>query len=185
MPVLFASKNQTFYYRWDNSSDVIKFSRLLHEILHEHFDDNREIVFLCIGSDRSTGDSLGPIIGYKLKKLSLKNITVYGCLKSPVHAINLNETIELIYKNHLNPVIVAIDASLGSSEHIGSITLSLKPLKPGLGVKKSLPEIGDVSITGIVNLSGILDNMLLNSTRLCLVVNLADAITTGIFHALI
>lgn len=26
----------------------------------------RELVFLCIGSDRITGDSLGPLIGYQL-----------------------------------------------------------------------------------------------------------------------
>ena len=26
---------------------------------------NRPIIFLCIGTDRATGDSLGPLIGYK------------------------------------------------------------------------------------------------------------------------
>ena len=35
-------------------------------------DDNRDIIFLCIGTDRSTGDSLGPLIGYKLKPISPK-----------------------------------------------------------------------------------------------------------------
>ncbi|NLL31337.1 MAG: DUF1256 domain-containing protein, partial [Clostridiales bacterium] len=28
---------------------------------------NREIIFLCIGTDRCTGDSLGPLVGHKLK----------------------------------------------------------------------------------------------------------------------
>ena len=33
----------------------------------------RVIIFLCIGTDRSTGDSLGPLVGYKLKSLKKKN----------------------------------------------------------------------------------------------------------------
>lgn len=40
--------------------------------------ENRPIIFLCIGTDRATGDSLGPLIGYKLKNLSQKNIYIYG-----------------------------------------------------------------------------------------------------------
>ena len=30
------------------------------------------VVILCIGTDRSTGDSLGPLIGYKLKEMQQK-----------------------------------------------------------------------------------------------------------------
>ena len=33
------------------------------------------------------------------------------------------------------------------------MTLGSGPLKPGLGVKKKLPEVGDLHITGIVNSS--------------------------------
>ena len=43
---------------------------------------NRPIIFLCIGTDRATGDSLGPLIGYKLKDLSQKNIYIYGSIFS-------------------------------------------------------------------------------------------------------
>ena len=53
--------------------------------------ENRPIIFLCIGTDRATGDSLGPLIGYKLKNLSQKNIYIYGSLEYPVHSINLAE----------------------------------------------------------------------------------------------
>ena len=38
--------------------------------------DKRPIIFLCIGTDRSTGDSLGPLIGYKLQ--FLKRIWKFG-----------------------------------------------------------------------------------------------------------
>ena len=39
------------------------------ENLKPIMDENRDIIFLCIGTDRSTGDSLGPLIGYKLKSI--------------------------------------------------------------------------------------------------------------------
>lgn len=49
----------------------------------------RELVFLCIGSDRITGDSLGPLIGYQLSPYCSRIFHVYGTLDDPVHALNL------------------------------------------------------------------------------------------------
>ena len=40
-------------------------------------------------------------------------IFIYGTLNEPVHAKNLENNIELIYSNHKNPFIIAIDACLG------------------------------------------------------------------------
>ncbi|NMB44257.1 MAG: DUF1256 domain-containing protein, partial [Clostridiales bacterium] len=64
--------------------------------------------------------------------------------------------------------------------HIGYITLGEGPLLPGAGVNKKLPPVGDIFITGIVNFSGVLDNMLLQTTRLNIVMVLADFICNGI-----
>ncbi len=50
-----------------------------------------EIVFLCIGSDRVTGDCLGPYIGHLLTPHETGHIFVYGTLSSPVHALNLEK----------------------------------------------------------------------------------------------
>ena len=58
--------------------------------------ENRPIVFICIGSDRSTGDALGPLIGEKIKFLSKNNIFIYGTLEETVHAGNLKETVKII-----------------------------------------------------------------------------------------
>ena len=41
----------------------------------------RELVFLCIGSDRITGDSLGPLIGYQLSPYCSRIFHVYGTLE--------------------------------------------------------------------------------------------------------
>lgn len=145
----------------------------------------RRIVILCIGSDRSTGDCLGPLIGYKLSERLLEHscISVFGTLNSPVHAINLSGTVRTIYETFDDPYIIAIDASLGRRDHIGFVTLSTGGIRPGLGVKKELPEVGDISITGIVNTSGNTDNFLLQTTRLSTIMTLADAITNGIASA--
>ena len=72
--------------------------------------ENRPIVFICIGSDRSTGDALGPLIGEKIKFLSKNNIFVYGTLEETVHAGNLKETVKTIKSKHKRPFIIAIDA---------------------------------------------------------------------------
>lgn len=138
------------------------------------------IVILCIGTDRVTGDSLGPLVGYKLSKSRLNSIKIYGTLESPVHALNLAETTKEIYNTYTKPFIIAIDASLGNSNHLGYITLGKGPLTPGSGVKKTLLPVGDIFITGIVNVSGVLDNLVLQTTRLDTVMNLADCISLGI-----
>ena len=48
------------------------------------------IMFLCIGTDRSTGDSLGPLVGHMLRSRRLKGAAVIGTLDKPVHAMNLD-----------------------------------------------------------------------------------------------
>ena len=45
---------------------------------------------------------------------------------------------------------------------------------------KNLPEVGDVFITGIVNVSGSFEQLLLQTTRLSTVFHMAEAITQGI-----
>ncbi|WP_455717121.1 spore protease YyaC [Anaerosporobacter sp.] len=174
------NKRKVYYFNSADGYCAYQFSKILGELVQSLDKSREEIVFLCIGSDRATGDSLGPIIGYKLSELEYKNYTIYGTLDEPVHAKNLRETIEKIKESHKDSILIAIDASLGNSNHVGFITLGEGPLKPGAGVSKDLPAVGDLFITGIVNFSGLLDNMLLQTTRLNVVMKLADCICLGI-----
>ena len=82
-----------------------------------------EIIFICIGSDRITGDSLGPMIGHHLSRFHWKNVFVYGTLDFPVHALNLENTVITLKKRHPSALFIAVDASLGSKKHIGYITV--------------------------------------------------------------
>lgn len=174
---------KTFYYNALASEKLYDFATALNNLINENISDNQEIIYLCIGSDRSTGDSLGPLVGYRLESLSSFKGHVYGTLKNPVHAVNLSSSLDEIYSMHENPFIIAIDASLGTRSHIGYVTLCDGPLKPGLGVKKLLPAVGSLSVTGIVGFSGVMDSIILQTTRLSSVMELSNYITGGILLA--
>lgn len=141
------------------------------------------IVILCIGTDRSTGDSLGPLVGERLKLL-YPTANVYGNLADPVHAANLDDVLNQIYNKFKNPFIIAVDASLGRKENVGTIKLSDGALKPGAGVNKNLPEVGEFHVTGIVNIGGFMEYFVLQNTRLYTVMKMADIIAEGISRGL-
>ena len=143
---------------------------------------NQPIVFVCIGTDRSTGDSLGPLVGtlLKEKKTSTSSFNVYGTLAEPIHAMNLEERLTEIHKLHDDPFIIGIDACLGKVRSVGIVQIGEGPVKPGAGVNKDLPAVGNAHITGIVNVSGFMEFMVLQNTRLNLVLNMAKTIADGI-----
>ncbi|MGG2063273.1 spore protease YyaC [Bacillus sp. S14(2024)] len=149
---------------------------------HLPIETNPLLIILCIGTDRSTGDALGPLVGSKLQDYNIQNFHLYGTLESPVHALNLEETITEIHKTFMNPFIIAIDACLGKSQNIGSITIGKGPSKPGAAMNKKLPAIGDMHIHGIVNLNGFMEFFVLQNTRLNLVMNMATSIAESIIE---
>lgn len=157
------------------------FSRELSNILKELYKKEMQIIILCIGTDRSTGDCLGPLVGHKLNSYYISRYAnIMGTLKEPVHAKNLEEKVDLIYESFDNPFIIAVDASLGRNENIGKINLYKGPLCPGAGVNKTLKNVGDISITGIVNISGFMEYMVLQNTRLSMVMDMADTIASSL-----
>lgn len=165
---------------------TLDFSNLILKYLSEHLTDDQDIIILCIGTDRSTGDSLGPLVGYKLtpRISSYDNVHLLGTLNNPIHAKNLEDKIREINTLHKDALIIAIDASLGNLDKIGYISIRKGPIKPGLGVNKELPKVGDISITGVVNVKGMMEYMVLQNTRLSLVMNMADVISKSINRAL-
>ena len=89
-----------YYYNSECKNIHIMLGRQLSQLLAENNAYDKDIVIMCIGSDRSTGDSLGPLIGYKLQKYSLKHVNIYGTLDNPIHAGNINEKISEIRRPH-------------------------------------------------------------------------------------
>lgn len=163
-------------------NSYLEIRNYLYNNLRDIIASERDIVFLCIGTDRCTGDSLGPLVGHKLKCYCTNKIHVYGSLESPVHSKNLIDIIDKINSNFINPYIIAIDACLGKLNNIGKVFINKSPLSPGLSLNKDLPLIGNLSITGIVNISGNFEFLVLQNTRLYTVMNLADCIFKGIYY---
>jgi putative sporulation protein YyaC len=178
MSTLLSKKRQILYS--DESS-----TRQLKEWIFSEIELNaldRPIVILCIGSDRSTGDSLGPLVGSALANKQLN--CVYGTLEYPVHALNISDTIKYISDYFVNPYVIAIDACLGQHSAIGMIQANSGPVRPGAGVNKQLPPVGDFHINGVVNVSGHLEYSVLQSTRLYLVSRMANVIADSLMDAL-
>ena len=181
---------QTIYINSKRPGAISDFADSLRSLLNTRLSSGRELVLLCIGTDRITGDSLGPIIGHNLLKSRVLgkraegSPLIYGTLENPVHAKNLSSMLKDIYSWHNKPLIVAVDASLGRPQSVGFITIGAGALKPGAGIKNDLPDVGDVYVTGIVNSSGESNLATLQNTRLSLVVRLADVITKGFVRAL-
>lgn len=161
-----------------------KFARQLAKLVNQVQieTDKKEILFLCIGSDRSTGDSLGPLVGHLLSKREQVDLNVIGTLTMPVHAMNLSNILNQIRNEYADSIVIAIDASLGKREHISQITLSKGPIFPGLGVNKKLESVGDIAITGIVGSGRRMEPLLLQNARLSLIMELADCISEGIIE---
>jgi len=153
----------------------------LNELLQELNPSRaRPPVLLAIGTDRATGDSLGPLVGTRLMELAPGLLPVFGTLEEPVHAVNLNETLAVIEKQFSRPLIIAVDACLGQVQSVGSIALGKGSLQPGTGVNKELPPVGEIFISGVVNIGGFLEYLVLQNTRLGLVMKMADCIVRAL-----
>lgn len=138
------------------------------------------LIFLCIGTDRSTGDSLGPLTGSHLTELKSFPFPVIGTLENPLHALNLEERLKDIQQNNPDAYLIAIDACLGKGSSIGQLLLQNEPLYPGQAVGKNLPAVGDYSIKGVVNIAGFMDHAVLQSTRLHLPFEMSRTLTRAL-----
>ena len=162
---------------------IDNFSRDLATRLQEFgVNEEKDVVIVCIGTDRSTGDCLGPLVGTKMTSCTNHDFTVYGTLDEPVHASNMNDRLMTIEATHPDAVIIAIDACLGHLENVGSVNIAAGSLAPGAGVNKNLPAVGQLNITGVVNVGGFMEYLVLQNTRLNLVMRLANLITEGLIQ---
>ena len=148
-----------FYINGKGKNPSGEVAYLLKKFILHHTGKWSEIVFLCIGSDRATGDCLGPYVGWHLSQQKLPGVFVYGTLNTPVHALNLEQSLRHIQKYHSKALVIAIDASLGAKKHLGYITIGNGSLYPGF-----------------------LHPLTLQTTRLATVIDLAETITGAILE---
>lgn len=168
----------------DEERALEKFSRILGVTLSKMLSDppSEEIVVMCIGTDRSTGDCLGPLVGTKLAEHPLNSFTIMGTLDDPVHAANLKEKLDLVKQMERPPFVIAIDACLGRLDSVGILNIGIGSLRPGAGVHKALPAVGQLNITGIVNVGGFMEYFVLQNTRLSTVMKMANIISRSLLY---
>ncbi|MCL6638563.1 MAG: spore protease YyaC [Firmicutes bacterium] len=173
-------KGKTRFHIEDPHAAFLISEDLFGRMIRYDPDLDRPKVLLCIGTDRSTGDCLGPLVGTKMEASGGDFFKVYGTLDQPVHASNLKEKLQDIQTNHEDPLVLAVDACLGQLENVGYVSIGEGALLPGAGVNKNLPPAGHLHITGTVNVGGFMEFMVLQNTRLNLVMRLADTIACGL-----
>lgn len=149
---------------------------------HMNRDFKKSPVYLCVGTDRATGDCLGPLVGTRLQGF-YPDMALFGTLQKPSHAVNLQSVIDEIRTRFANPLIVAVDASLGNPDRIGYINVRPTGLKPGAALNKVLPAVGDFHISAVVNVGGYLEKMVLQNTRLYIVYTMAELIARSLYQA--
>ncbi|MEQ8173872.1 MAG: spore protease YyaC [Syntrophomonadaceae bacterium] len=178
-----ANKNAQASFHYEDPGSLSKLQSSVCSLFTSiNSDYSRPLVILNIGTDRATGDCLGPLVGTRLHGLSSR-MEIYGSLEHPVHATNLEEILEGINKRRDRPIIGAVDACLGNTDRIGYINVRAGSLKPGTALKKSLPEVGDFHISGVVNVGGFFEHLVLQNTRLYIVYKMADLIAKGLYLA--
>lgn len=177
------SKETPFKIPYTDPDVVNLLTRRLISIIGESAKDQR-IVIVCIGTDRSTGDALGPLVGTALNRHNSSLFDLFGTLEEPVHAMNLDETLARIRHQISMPFIIGIDACLGQVSSVGCIQVGKGPVHPGAGVNKELPPVGDIHMTGIVNVGGFMEYFVLQNTRLHLVMRMSEIIAQSLYTAI-
>ncbi len=148
-----------------------------------YFNDYSNLVFLCIGTNRLVGDSIGPIVGNSLKNMENEYMQIYGTIENNINFLNAKETIEEIYYNFEKPFLVTVDAALSQTKNKGDIVLSEGYMKIGKALQKSICFYSDVNIKCVVGKSYLekernlkeLKNMTLEESK-----ELAEIISNGI-----
>ena len=167
---------QKLKINYNSNSASMKIAEFLKKYIKQ------QTVIVCIGTDKCVGDCLGPLVGTFLEEHNFP-LPVYGTLKDPIHALNLDKKLEEINKLHPNACIIGIDACLGDTNSIGEIHTRDYPIHPGKGVGKSLPDVGVASIIGIIDSSDAAEFFTSRSIRLHLVFEMAKVISNGLINA--
>lgn len=136
------------YYDETSAVDVIS-SALMMEAKEANFDFAKlEPSFFLVGATGSTGDALGPFVGWFLGRKGFAG-DYLGSLNEPVHATNIKEKMNEAWtkatRKNKFPYIIAVDAAVGQP---GRITVNRGPLRPGAGMGKDLTQVGSVHIMG-------------------------------------
>lgn len=175
--------------------DNIEYKRFVWEFSNvlKRNKDNKKIIFLCIGTNKVIGDSIGPIVGTNLIN-NLKctedfnfensNIKVIGDMSNNISYNNIEDNMKKLAGNNF---IIVIDSALSSENNIGKIFIHDRGLKYAESLKRKNNVIGDVSIKAVVgkNTQNRLKNFkILRNASTKRVMTMANILSKGIIDAM-
>ncbi len=141
---------------------------------------NRPFIVLCIGTDKSISDSLGPFCGMFLKRSC--DLPVFGTLDKPVHRENLSFTMDVIRLLHPRHTVLAIDAAYGMREDSGSVMLINDGIVAAGYAEDVTYKAGDVALLGVTDYPGS-ERDWLNKVRIATVYEMAEMISGAVIDA--
>lgn len=153
--------------------------------------DYSQLVFLCVGTEKITGDLVGPMVGSMLNNLinsnKLSNIKIYGTLKENINFENALNIISLIEKNHKESCMIVIDSALSKKEYIGNIFVTDKKIVLGSSLNKNEIEVGDIGIKVVVGQNyntSKLNYWCLNNISDEFIFNISKTVSNGIYKVI-
>lgn len=158
----------SFHYSTTPSLSVIK-------KVAKSIPSDKETVVACIGTDCSSGDSLGPIVGTLLQAEHFSN--VIGTLDDPLDFDNYQSKFDEKYGKKDNLFVIAVDAAFGYPAEVEQIIVRKGGLIPGSGLWEAKRGFGDLTVMGVVNPLGPNNIQTLHTTSLRIVLNMALVIS--------
>lgn len=162
-----------------NYKDIDAYKKL-GKILSDFLDNNT--ILVCIGTDKCIGDCIGPLVGSFLTKEKFP-YPVFGTLDTPIHALNIKDSINNINSIYPKAFTIAIDACVGMEEDIGNIQIRFGPIYPGKGVGKKLPTVGSLSVVASVDTIDNTEFFSMGSIRLNFIMRLSEIIKDAFLYA--
>lgn len=108
--------------------------------------ENRELVFVCIGTSKVIGDSLGPLVGSYLKKNS--KLQVCGDLKDNICK---KSDINRVFHNLSNKCVIVVDSAISNVDKVGEIFITSPKIIDYVGIKQDKKLKCDIIIKGVVS----------------------------------
>lgn len=139
-------------------------------------------VFLCVGTDKIVGDSIGAIVGELLKSKYKIDAHIYGNLDKNITASNIEMTVNKIKNIHPYSPIILVDGILGELEEVGQIKFYPHGAIPSGQFNRGV-FVGDYSILAVVDTKGVDTLNFLKSVKLKTVYEMALFIAESIVRA--
>ena len=118
------------------------------KILKEILSQNKNIVFIGLGTPELVFDSFGPLCVDMLKENSI--FTCYGGTLNPLDRSTIPVEIPKILEKHKNDCLVVIDAAAYTKNDnkykIGDFVIKKEGIKPAAFLSEEFNEVGDYCI---------------------------------------